>query len=213
MDGRMCAPSTPRSTSTISRRPPAGPPSARLVFVGSLDWLPNEDAIEHFVSDIWPLIRAAHPGVACDIVGRNPSPAVVRLARAPGLHLVPNVPDVRPYLAGGAVAIVPLRIGGGTRLKVFEAMAMQKAVVSTSIGVEGLPVTSGSHLLIADGAAAFAEAAGSLLQDATLRERLAADGRRFVVERFSAETVARQFEAICLEAIERGARRRRSAAA
>ena len=182
-------------------RPSEEPESSdRLVFVGSLDWLPNEDGLEYFAREIWPLIRQRRPQVVCDIVGRNPSGAVARLGRLDGLTIHASVPDVRPFIGRAALAIVPLRIGGGTRLKVFEAMGMEKAVVSTSLGVEGLPVVPGKHLLVGDTPGSFAGAVAGLLEQPARRRALAQEARRFVAEHFSAEVVARQFERHCLEA-------------
>lgn len=175
----------------------------RLVFVGSLDWLPNEDAVRYFAEAIWPLIRAARPEAVCEVVGRNPSPTVARTARDAGLQLRPNVADVRPHVTAAAVSVVPLRIGGGTRLKIAESMALGTPVVSTTIGAEGLPVRPGQHVLIEDEPARFARAVVSLMEDGATRAALAAQGRALAVERFSAETIARQFEAICLAAIAR----------
>lgn len=189
---------------TASFTPPAERPSApRLVFVGSLDWLPNEDGLTFFASAVWPHVRRLRPDAECEIVGRNPSAAIRRLARTEGFRLSANVPDVRPHLSAAAVSVVPLRIGGGTRLKIFESMAMGTPVVSTTLGAEGLPVESGRHLLLADDPVQFAEAVVTLLANPDMRRALADRARALVVERFSAETVAHQFEAICQEAIER----------
>ena len=108
-----------------------------MIFTGSMDWLPNEDAMLFFCRDVLPLIRAAEPGVRLTIVGRTPTPAVRKLADDAGIRVTGRVDDVRPYMKDAAVYVVPLRIGGGTRLKIFEAMAMGKAVVSTTVGAEG----------------------------------------------------------------------------
>src|SRR5690606_17391780 len=115
-----------------------------LVFTGSMDWIPNEDAMKHFCADILPRIRLHEPDVTLSIVGRAPTPAVQRLAEIPGVDVTGTVPDVRTHIARAAVYIVPIRIGGGTRLKIFEAMSMGKAIVSTTVGAEGLPVSDGA---------------------------------------------------------------------
>ena len=115
-----------------------------------MDWLPNEDAMVFFCRDVLPLIRKEEPDVTLSIVGRAPTPAVIALGLQHGVTVTGRVDDVRPYVRDAAVYIVPLRIGGGTRLKIFEAMAMAKAVVSTSVGAEGLPVTDGEHVWLAD---------------------------------------------------------------
>jgi glycosyltransferase involved in cell wall biosynthesis len=171
----------------------------QIVFVGSLDWLPNQDGLTFFARSIWPLIRAKKPSARFQIVGRNPSDEIIELGRIEGIEVIGTVPDTRPWLAQAAVVAVPLRIGGGTRIKIFEAMAMGKAVVSTSLGAEGLPVTSGQDLLIADQPEQFAAAVLVLLERPQERRRLAVLARKLVEENYSAETVARQFERICLE--------------
>jgi polysaccharide biosynthesis protein PslH len=143
----------------------------RVVFTGSMDWEPNIDAVEYFCSQIWPDIRKEFPDAIFQIVGRNPFPKVQRLA-SESVQVTGTVPSVAEYLEKASVVIVPLRIGGGTRLKIFEAMAMGKALVSTSIGAEGLDVESGRDLLLADDASSFADAVILLLRDAAIRRRL-----------------------------------------
>jgi sugar transferase (PEP-CTERM/EpsH1 system associated) len=165
-----------------------------IVFTGSMDWLPNEDAMVHFCRHVLPLIRAEVPDVRLSIVGRAPTPAVLKLADDPGVHVSGRVDDVRPYMREGAVYIVPLRIGGGTRLKIFEAMAMGKAVVSTGVGAEGLPVTDGEHVLLADEPAAFAGAVVDLIRDVDRRERLGAAARALVVSHYDWSAVAGSLE-------------------
>jgi glycosyltransferase involved in cell wall biosynthesis len=176
--------------------------TATIVFTGSLDWYPNEDAVLHFVDEILPRVRAEVPAARFVVVGRNPSPKLRQAAEASGAIVTGTVDDVRPYLAQAAVCVVPLRIGGGTRLKIFEALAMAKPVVSTTIGAEGLPVTSGEHLLLADGVADFSDAVVTLLQDAAQRRKLAEAGRALVEERFSWGRVALDFETRCRTAVE-----------
>jgi polysaccharide biosynthesis protein PslH len=176
--------------------------AATIVFTGSLDWYPNEDAVLHFVNDILPRVRAEVPAARFVVVGRNPSAKLRQAAEAAGATVTGTVDDVRPYLAEAAVCVVPLRIGGGTRLKIFEALAMAKPVVSTTIGAEGLPVTSGEHLLLADGVADFSDAVVTLLQDAAQRRKLAEAGRARVEERFSWGRVALDFETRCRTAVE-----------
>jgi len=142
----------------------------RVVFTGSMDWEPNVDAVEYFCSQIWPRIRAEFPDAIFQIVGRNPFAKVQRLA-SESVEVTGTVPSVAEYLEKASVVIVPLRIGGGTRLKIFEAMAMGKALVSTSIGAEGLEVENGRDLLLADDASAFADAVILLLRDAAIRRK------------------------------------------
>ena len=144
-----------------------------------MDWLPNEDGIFYFANEIFPLIRRQVPDATLCIVGRKPSRRLQDLAsRVPNIQLTGWVEDVRPYLAQRAVCIVPLRIGGGTRLKIFEAMSMAKAVVSTSIGAEGLPVKNGEHLLMADEPASFAESTIRLLGNDSRRAEIGTRGAK-----------------------------------
>jgi sugar transferase (PEP-CTERM/EpsH1 system associated) len=167
---------------------------AHLVFTGSMDWLPNEDGMQYFVGDILPRIRQLEPEATLSIIGRAPTPAVRRLANDPGVRVTGSVEDVRPHMAEGSVYVVPLRIGGGTRLKIFEAMAMGKAVVSTTVGAEGLPVTSGQDIVIADEPQKFAEEVVRLIRHDEARRRLESEARRLVVERYDWSAVARDFE-------------------
>jgi len=152
----------------------------KIVFMGSMDWLPNEDGIFYFLDAMFPRILEQMPDAQLSIVGRKPSDRL--RARAAGLpvHVLGRVEDVRPHMDDAAVCIVPLRIGGGTRLKIFEAMAMGLAVVSTSIGAEGLPVTHGENVLLADAPEGFADAVVGCLRDSGLRSRMGAAARGFV---------------------------------
>ena len=162
-----------------------------LVFTGSMDWLPNEDGICYFVNEIFPLILSKVRDATLCVVGRNPSRRLQDLAtRVPNIQLTGWVEDVRPYLARRAVCIVPLRIGGGTRLKIYEAMSMAKPVVSTSIGAEGLPVLNGEHLLLADDADSFAERTLQLLGNARQRAKLGQAARCLVERKYSWVTVS-----------------------
>jgi len=167
---------------------------AHLVFTGSMDWLPNEDGMLYFVRDILPRIRQLEPDATLSIVGRAPTPAVKRLADGHGIEVTGRVDDVRPHIAAGAVYIVPLRIGGGTRLKIFEAMAMGKAVVSTTVGAEGLPVTHGHDILIADEPARFAQAVVHMIRSVDARRRIESAARRLVVEKHDWSASAADFE-------------------
>lgn len=145
-----------------------------LVFTGAMDWIPNEDAIFYFAQQILPLIRREIPDVSLTVVGRQPSQRLRNLAaRTPGLRVTGRVDDVRPYMERAAVYVVPLRVGGGTRLKIFEAMAMGKVVVSTSIGAEGLDVCPGEDIAIADTPASFSDAVVDLLRNGQRRRTIA----------------------------------------
>jgi sugar transferase (PEP-CTERM/EpsH1 system associated) len=165
-----------------------------LVFIGSMDWLPNEDAILYFVDSIFPLIKQQCPEVSLEVVGRSPSRKLQALAeREKSMRLTGRVEDVRPFVARCSMSIVPLRIGGGTRLKIFEAMAMSKAVVSTSVGAEGLPVRTGENILLADTPHDFAHCVVSLLRDPDARKRLGDSARTLVQEKYSWPKVAESF--------------------
>jgi glycosyltransferase involved in cell wall biosynthesis len=158
----------------------------KLILSGSMDWLPNIDAFWWFYRDIFSQVKASVADVRLCVVGRRPPDEICAVGEADSsVEVTGTVTDVRPYVASGELFLVPLRIGGGTRIKIYEAMAMGKCVVATSIGAEGLPITAGEHLVIADGAAAFAEAIRELLQDDLKRTRIAAAGQRLVRERYS----------------------------
>jgi polysaccharide biosynthesis protein PslH len=174
----------------------------RLVFVGSMDWHPNEDAVLHFLAATLPRIRRARPDVSMVVVGRSPRPALRKAAAAAGVTVTGTVDDVRPWLREADVCVVPLRIGGGTRLKIFEALAMGLPVVSTAVGAEGLPLVAGRHFVEADAPEAFAAAVLVLLREPARARALGEAGRRLVTARFSWGAVAGDFDAICREAVE-----------
>jgi glycosyltransferase involved in cell wall biosynthesis len=177
----------------------------RVVFIGSMDWLPNVDAIRFFMDSVWPGIVREVPDATMTVVGRAPPRDLVAAAEKRGLawKFTGYVEDIRPHVLGAAVSVIPLRIGGGTRIKAFEAMAMGVPVVSTAIGVEGLPITDGEHYLLADTAEAMSGATSRVLRSRESGARLAAQARALVEERFSNRSVARHFEDICFEALRR----------
>ena len=186
---------------------PGGEISNSLVFTGSMDWLPNEDAMIYFVQEIMPLIQEECPDVTLEIVGRKPGARLAALVgRHTGVRLTGWVEDVRPNLARGAVCIVPLRIGGGTRLKIFEAMAMSKAVVSTSIGAEGLPVQPDENIFLADTPAEFARSVVSLLHSISERKRLGEAARKLVAESYSWRNVGKTFAGVLQDVVARCSR-------
>ena len=169
-----------------------------LIYVGSMDWLPNEDAMMFFAEQILPIIKQKVPEVKLTIVGRNPSDALAHIGkRYPEVTIVGRVDDVRPYVRQHCVFIVPLRIGGGTRIKVFEAMAMGKAIVSTTIGTEGLPLDTGEYVLQADTPSSFAEAVIRLLLNEADRKKLEVAARSFVEKNCSWEKASEAFTHIC----------------
>lgn len=180
-------------------QPAVGPD---VVFVGSLDWQPNVDGLRWFVDAIWPVIRARRPDARFHVVGRRPTRAVVRATREqPGVYLWPDVPDVRERLNGAAVVVVPLRVGSGTRLKVYEALACGKAVIATTVGAEGLEVIPGKHFVLADDSSSFADAVLALLNDPARRRALGEAGRELVAHSFTWRHAAAAFTEACEQAV------------
>lgn len=185
-----------------------------LVFTGSMDWLPNEDAIRYFTEAILPLIKQQIPEVKLTVVGRNPFPSLVELSRRdPAIVVTGRVDDVRPFMERAAAYVIPLRIGGGTRLKVYEAMAMEQPIVSTTIGAEGLPVHDGVELLLADEAQAFAAAVVRVLRDAELARQIGQRAAATVRARFGWGSVADEFAALCEKAFQSSNRKAAGAGA
>jgi glycosyltransferase involved in cell wall biosynthesis len=157
--------------------------------------MPNIDGIRWFVTEVLPLIRNRRPDCSLAIAGRKPTAEISALTqRDSRIQVTGTVPDVRPYLWGSAVSIVPLRIGGGTRLKIYEAMAAGIPVVSTTIGAEGLDIRDGETIRIGDDARAFADGCVALLEDSAGRARIADNARGMIGERYSWEVAARRFE-------------------
>jgi glycosyltransferase involved in cell wall biosynthesis len=150
--------------------PELRPTSQLVVFIGSMDWEPNIDGVEYFCKDIWPLVLARAPEAHLRIVGRDPDSRVKKLV-SPSVHVTGTVPSVIDHLREAAVLVVPLRAGGGTRIKIYEGMAMGKATVSTSVGAEGLDVHHEHDILLADEPRVFAEYVVRLLQDERFRRR------------------------------------------
>lgn len=185
----------------LASPPPATiePRGGHLVFTGSMDWPANIDAMTYCMNEIWPMIAAVRPDARLTIVGRNPPAALVDKARARSFkwQFTGFVDDVRPFIRDADLYIVPLRVGGGTRIKIYEAMAMRRPVVSTSIGVEGLPIATGDHYRQADTAAAFAEAVLQLLAAPAEAAEMAENAYDFILKRYSTRRVARAFEDIC----------------
>ena len=184
---------------------PPGGPGTTIVFSGAMDSRSNIDGIEFLMEQVWPHIAAERADIRMLVVGRNPPASLV--ARAAKMNLpwafTGFVDDIRPHVLRGDVSVIPLRVGSGTRLKVFEAMALGRPVVSTALGVEGLSVSAGTHFLAAETGEDFARATLRLLGDTALRRGIAAAARLLLEERFSWSQVGRQFERICLEAAER----------
>jgi sugar transferase (PEP-CTERM/EpsH1 system associated) len=171
------------------------PRKGHLVFVGSMDWYPNEDGVLWFLQEVYPQIRAQSSGVTFTIVGRNPTARLRKaVAGDDSVELTGRVDDVRPYTASAEVVLVPLRVGGGTRIKIPEAMAMAKPIVSTTLGAEGLGLQTGREILLADETGRFAEAVLKLLNDPALRVSLASSARESVVRGNSWDRVTDNIE-------------------
>lgn len=179
-------------------QPGTGPEQPEtLVFTGSMDWMPNEDAILYFVEAILPHLQREFPKIELRVVGRSPSKRLLNLgAELKQIRVTGSVKDIRPHVLDSAVYVIPLRIGGGTRIKIFEAMAMGKAVVSTSIGAEGLPVQHNENILLADEPAEFAQQVARLLRHAEERHRIGRAARTLVEQNYSWRSVVSAFDQV-----------------
>lgn len=167
-----------------------------LVFTGKMDFRPNIDAVLWFSQQVLPLIQAQRPGVTFAIVGQRPHPRLDVLRSQPGITITGYVDDVRPYIAGAKVYVAPLRVGGGTRLKLMEAMAMGKAIVSTNLGAEGFPVENGKELILADEPEIFAQQVLHLLRNSPLRASLGRAGQAFAQANYSWDVLVPRLERI-----------------
>ena len=192
--------------------PDPGTDGGTLIFTATMSWAANVEGIHFLLDEVWPILVAARPNIEAVIIGRNPPAALAGKIKARGLNvkLTGFVDDIRPYVARSHVYVIPLFVGSGTRIKAFEAMAMGRPVVSTSLGIEGLDVTDRENFLRADNAAEFSHAILALLDDATMRQRIARAARRLIEARFSWRTIATQFSAICARAVTRRRRTGRS---
>jgi glycosyltransferase involved in cell wall biosynthesis len=191
----------PTGVDTDFFRPGSEPPEDNnLVFLGAMDWLPNEDGILFFTDEVLPRLRKLVPSAHITVVGRNPTARLLERTRAhPEIRVLGRVEDVRPHVARGALFVIPLRIGGGTRIKAYEAMAMGKPVVSTRIGIEGLPVRDGDNVVLADSPEDFAAAVARLLKDKAERERIGRNARAYVEGNVSWRRAADAFAGACAE--------------
>lgn len=192
----------------FAMNPPEPAPDAdggTIVFTATMSWAANVDGIHFLLDEVFPLLLRTRPKMRAVIIGRNPSAALSEKIAQRGLNvtLTGFVDDIRPYVAKANVYVIPLFVGSGTRIKAFEAMAMGRPVVSTSLGIEGLDVTDRKNFVRADDAEAFAGAILALMGDDSMRARIAAAARQLMEERFSWSRVARQFEAICERALNR----------
>jgi glycosyltransferase involved in cell wall biosynthesis len=183
----------------VDAHEPASPETGglgRLVFIGKMDYRPNVQAVRWFCSEVLPLVRRRHADVSLEIVGANPTQVVRDLGSIDGVTVAGGVPDTRPHLRAAQVVVIPLHAGSGTRLKVLEAFAAGKAVVSTRLGAEGLEVAHDRELLLADVPGDFAAAVGRALDDPGLRGRLGSAGRRLVEERYAWPRVVQRLEGV-----------------
>ena len=176
----------------------------QVVFCGSMDWIANIDAMEFFHSEVWPEVRKLVPDACMKVVGKAPPDEFARRVNnaSPEWQFTGFVDDVREHVGGSGVFVIPLRVGSGTRIKAFEAMAMGCPVVSTSIGIEGLDVTDGEHYLNADEPAELAAAIARLLENAALRDSMSQAARSLVEARFGYRRAAAVFEDICTGAMQ-----------
>jgi glycosyltransferase involved in cell wall biosynthesis len=168
-----------------------------VLFFGAINYFPNVDGILFLLREIWPLLSASHPQARLKIVGQHPTREILAF-QGPRVEVTGRVDDVRPHLASAALTIVPLRIGGGTRFKILEAMAMARPVVSTTLGAEGIDARPGQHLLLGDDAAGLAAAAGRVLDDPALGRALGDAGRTLVQQRYSWDAAAGALERFLL---------------
>jgi sugar transferase (PEP-CTERM/EpsH1 system associated) len=164
-----------------------------LVFTGHMSYPPNVDAVLWFCNAILPVLHKKIPNLCFSIVGSKPHPYVLELGKRHGVQITGEVPDIRPYIAGASIFVVPLRSGGGTRLKILQAMAMGKPVISTTVGAEGLAISSGNNILLADSVDQFVQHILALLYTPNMATSLANAGRRLVMEKYDWR--------VCLESI------------
>jgi glycosyltransferase involved in cell wall biosynthesis len=164
----------------------------RAAFLGPTYMFPNRDAVDFFLADAWPVVRLDYPESTLHLIGKNSIHEKARFESHPGVTCNGHVPDIRPHLAEAAVSIVPIRVGGGTRLKILDSWSMGKAVVSTSVGCEGLETVDGRNILIRDEPMEFAAAVLQVLRDGDLRNRLGQEGRRTVEEHYAWRVVGQK---------------------
>jgi glycosyltransferase involved in cell wall biosynthesis len=183
-------------------QPDSEAPRTSLVFAGSMDYSANIDAAVWFVNNMWPQLRSQHPELTFAIVGRDPTHEVRALA-GDRVNVTGTVPDVRPYYSGALAAVVPLRFGSGTRLKILEAMAAGIPVISTRLGAEGLDLEDGTHLLLADSEAEIIAAISRLATERELWLRLSRSGREVVSRLYDWRTLSENLYRIHCSAVER----------
>ena len=186
----------PNGVDTDYFTPREGEETPALIYAGGMNMFANRDAVEWFLETAWPLIKKAVPGVRFFALGARPSRAILDAAAAdPAVEAPGFVDDIRPWVARAAVYVVPLRVGGGTRLKIVDAMAQGKAIVATTLGAEGIDANAGEHFVLADEPPAFADAVISLLHDPARRRALGAAARARVCETYAWPLLGRQISA------------------
>ncbi|HSH94256.1 MAG TPA: glycosyltransferase, partial [Roseimicrobium sp.] len=169
-----------------------------IAFLGSMDWQPNIDGIRWFHAEVWPSLKKQMPDISLKIIGRRPVDFIKQLAAGdPAIEVTGTVDDVRPHLSQVQAMVVPLRVGGGTRIKIYESMAMGIPVVSTRIGAEGLSVTDGENILLADEPDAMRDGIVHLLDSNAMQESIGGKGRKLVCDHFSWQAVTSVFEQHC----------------
>jgi glycosyltransferase involved in cell wall biosynthesis len=173
-----------------------------LLFFGTLSYSPNADGLIWFCRNVLPEIRDVRPEVALEVVGHDLPRCVLDLDQLPGVHVTGFVPDIRTKLWSATACVVPLHVGGGTRLKILEALAAGCPVISTTVGAEGLELMDGEHLLIADHPEEFARDVVAVLESDGLRHRLAEAGMRAVAEKYDWQEIAPRLEAACIQAVQ-----------
>ena len=168
----------------------------KLIFVGGQGWYPNRDAMEFFATNIWPRISSRHEGISFELIGRSPSQSVLELARMDSrFHVHGFVDDIRSYMNEASVYVCPIRDGGGTKLKILDALAMGKAIVAHPCAVEGIDVSDGVNILLAESAEDFDRCIESFLADPGLRERFERAARRLAVSKYSYDSIGRDMRA------------------
>ena len=206
----MCAPQEPRTRVVpngvdLSYFSAPGPVelSDHVFFTGSMDWAPNENAVLTFLDEIWPQVRRQVPEVNFAVVGRNPSATLRNKGRDSGVTVTGTVPDVRPYMREALALLVPMRVGGGTRLKILEAFAARVPVVSTALGIEGIEAVPDEHYLLAETAGEFAEQISRLQTDLKLRNEMVEAGHDLVARRYSWDAIGDQLAEVYVERFSR----------
>jgi sugar transferase (PEP-CTERM/EpsH1 system associated) len=201
LNRRLSVSILPNGTDTEYFQPRLPSNNRTISFIGTMCYEPNVDGIHYFFEQVYPHIAGKVEGLQIHVVGHSPIPSVKELALLPGVVVTGTVPDVRPYFANSALSFVPLRIGGGSRIKILDAMAMGIPVVSTTVGAEGIDCTAGEDIFIADRPEEFAARIVQLLNDPALRQHLGLRGRQLVEQRYSWRVLGEQLEAIYADAL------------